>query len=90
MTGSKVSFSDRLKVKVELLPLQVRSSQLRWYQTSHWGGVTGMSNREETLWQTYDTLERLNLSSDLRMPWDTSPEELVEVVGERNAWASVN
>lgn len=56
MTGAKVSFSKRMKV--ELLLLQVRRSQLSWSQTSHWGGVTGMSNRGETLWQTYDTLER--------------------------------
>lgn len=65
---AKVSFSDR--VKAELLLLQVRSSQLRLSQTSHQGGVTGMSNREETLWRTYNALERLNLSAGLRMPWD--------------------
>lgn len=68
MTGAKVSFSDRMKVE-PLLP-QVRSSQLRWSQTSHWGDVTSIFNWEETLWQTYDTLERLNLSAGLRMPRD--------------------
>lgn len=32
-----------------------------------------MSNWEETLWQTQDTLERLNLLAGLRMPWDLPP-----------------
>lgn len=43
---AKVSFKDR--VKVELL-LHIRRSQLRCSQTSHWGGVLGMSNQEKTL-----------------------------------------
>jgi len=47
-----------------------------------------MSHWEETPGKTQDTLERLCLSADLGTP-RVPPEELEEVAGDRDVWASL-
>ncbi|KAI3369606.1 hypothetical protein L3Q82_025320 [Scortum barcoo] len=54
-----------------------------------WGGVPGMSHREEASGKTQDTLER---TMSLGWPGNASrvpPEELEEVSGVREVWASL-
>ncbi|KAI3369582.1 hypothetical protein L3Q82_024487 [Scortum barcoo] len=53
-----------------------------------WGGVPGMSHREEAPGKTQDTLERLCLSAGLGTPRGPL-EELEEVSGVREVWASL-
>ncbi|MED6281826.1 hypothetical protein CHARACLAT_025900 [Characodon lateralis] len=52
------------------------------------GGVPGTSHREEAQGTTQDTLEGLCLSAGLGTPW-FPPEELEDVSGERDVWASL-
>ena len=45
----------------------VRASGQDAFRTPPMGGISGMPIREETPWQTKDTLERLNLPVGLGM-----------------------
>uniref|UniRef100_A0A8C6MJY5 Reverse transcriptase domain-containing protein n=1 Tax=Nothobranchius furzeri TaxID=105023 RepID=A0A8C6MJY5_NOTFU len=71
----RVRSSDiREGLGVELLLLRIERSQLRLFGqdaswTPPWGGVSGMSCRQETPGLTQDTLERLHLQSGPGTPW---------------------
>ncbi|KAI3362039.1 hypothetical protein L3Q82_012378 [Scortum barcoo] len=53
-----------------------------------WEELRSMSHREEAPGKTQDTLERLCLSAGLGTP-RVPPEELEEVSGVREVWASL-
>ncbi|KAI3366683.1 hypothetical protein L3Q82_009358 [Scortum barcoo] len=82
----KKELSRKAKL-LDLLPVNLRSSSLT-YGHELWGGVPGMSHREEASGKTQDTLERLCLSAGLGTPRGP-PEELEEVSGVREVWASL-
>ncbi|KAI3376444.1 hypothetical protein L3Q82_016902 [Scortum barcoo] len=78
------------------LLLRIERSQLRWLghlfrmppgRLPREAGVPGVSHREKALWKTQDTLETMSLG------WPGhalgSPEELEEVSGVREVWASL-
>lgn len=78
MTGAEVSFRD--SVRVELLFLRVRRSQLRGSQIPHWGGVP---------WHVKsggDPVADLRHAGDwISLAFGIPPEEVLEVPGETSA-----
>ncbi len=80
---SGLSLRDRVRssdiqeeLRAEPLLLRVKRSQFAW------GGVLGISIREETPGQTQNTLERLYLSADLGILWYTPEGAGVSSWGE--------